>query len=105
MMDSTEKFFDALRQGVRVSSEYHVADESMLRGHTMLATVGGMAKTEQVRIPKELADNARIVATAFGQSLPEYVTKLLEQSVVRDFPKAAKIVAKKAEQSGKPTDE
>jgi hypothetical protein len=67
----------------------------------MSVTIAGMAKkTEQIRIPVDLANDARIVASALGTSLPQYVTDLVQQAVRRDLPKAAKIVSKRASQFG-----
>ncbi len=58
-------------------------------------------KTEQVRIPADLAKDARVVSAELGESLPEYVSRVLRQAVQKDLPKVSKLIAKRAEQAGK----
>lgn len=86
-----------------MQTEYNVDDGSkLLQEVPVSATIARMAKTEQVRIPVDLAENARIVAASMGISMPEYVSDVVRAAVSRDLPKAAKIVARKAaEQTGK----
>lgn len=71
--------------------------ETLLRGDTMAATMTGMGKTEQIRLPAELVRDARICAQELhGESLPEYVTRALRDVVNREFPRAAAQIAKRA---------
>lgn len=64
----------------------------------MATTVSSMSKTEQVRIPADLARNARIVCAALDETLPEYVARVLREAIARDLPRAAKTVNAVAEQ-------
>lgn len=66
----------------------------------MSVTLPSMAKTIQVRLPADLVDDAGLVAKAFGESTPGYIARVVRESTRRDFPKAAKLIAKRAEQAG-----
>lgn len=82
-------------------SEYNDAGVAILQGPSMASKLGDMPKTEQVRIPIDVVENARMVASAFKQSVPEYVTEIVQAALARDLPKAAKILAERAEQANK----
>ena len=70
----------------------------------MSATLVPMS-TEQVRIPKEIMDNVRIIAAAFGQGSPEYVREVLAKAVKRDLPKAQKIISERIDRTQKDQEE
>lgn len=64
----------------------------------MVATISGMAKTEQVRLDTELTRDARIVAAElFGESLPEFISRVVREVVEEKLPEAAKIINARAE--------
>ena len=64
----------------------------------VVGTLDCMPKSsEQVRIPKSLTDSARIIAAAFGETLPAYITRLVREGVKRDYPKATKKIVEKGE--------
>lgn len=71
----------------------------------MPPTLERMSRTEQVRIPKDLAADARIVAAALNESLPEYVARKLREAVKKDMPRASQIVQQRLKQSQAQRDE
>ena len=66
----------------------------------MNATLSGMKKTEQVRLPVDLLHDVRWTASVLGESANDYIARVLRESLRRDMQKAAKLAAKRAEQAG-----
>ena len=68
----------------------------------MSATLIDMPKkqTEQVRLPVDMMNRVRMACGAFGEAPNEYVARAVNELLKREMAKAAKIVAKAAEQSG-----
>lgn len=66
----------------------------------MTATIGGMKKTEQVRLLVETMNRVRKVAPALGETPSEYVNRVVADALQRDLPRAAKILNEEAEQVG-----
>jgi hypothetical protein len=56
-----------------------------------------MPKSVQVRVPKDLAADLGIVASAMGKSIPEYVEDNLRAAVARDMPHAARVAKERAD--------
>lgn len=75
-----------------------VMGETLLQEKTVVAIISGMAKTEQVRVRTELTGKARHAAMAlYGESLPDYVDRVLSEALARDFPAAVKILSEQVE--------
>lgn len=66
----------------------------------MAVTIERMAKTEQIRVPTDVTRDARICATElYGESLPEYVARVLREAVARDLRAAADRINERAKGS------
>lgn len=64
----------------------------------MAVTIDRMAKSEQIRVRSDLAKKARHVAMELhGESLPEYVERVLSEALARDFPATVKLLAEQVE--------
>lgn len=61
--------------------------------------------TEQVRLPKDLMNDVRMTCGAFDEAPNEYVARAVRELLRREMPKAAKIISKRAEQTGTPAEE
>ena len=67
----------------------------------MLGTLDTMAKgSEQVRIPSSVIADIRIIAAAFGETIPSYVARILREASKRDYPKAVKKISERTERAG-----
>lgn len=66
----------------------------------MNATLSGMKKTEQVRLPVELLKDVRSTSSVLGESSNDYIARVVREALRKDMPRAAKLLTKRAEQAG-----
>lgn len=57
------------------------------------------------KIPSDLMWDIRIVASVLGESVPEYIARVVREALKKDMPRAAKLFAKQAENAGQPEPE
>lgn len=56
--------------------------------------------TEQVRLPSDLLEAVRATAPALGEQANDYIARVTREALKRDIPRAAKALARRAQQSG-----
>lgn len=77
-----------------MNSEQDNGNEILLQEPPVVATLLPMKENEQVRVPTSLTGKARIVSQALhGESMPDYVARVLKEALDRDFPLAAKRIS------------
>lgn len=77
--------------------------DSWLHEEAVTGTLLAMSrkpKTEQIRLPTEVANDLRTIAVALKTSMPRLLEDLSRAYVRKEMPRAVKLLAKRAEQIG-----